>query len=759
MRRCLGVRKAVLFLTLLVHLSCANVFAQFYPQVFETTPGTIGLTLSGGAAKGLAHIGVLHVIDSLGIKIDYISGTSMGAIVGGLYASGFSALEIEDMALTIDWETMFAARPYLGLVHPRNRRNTGKSMIDVPIEQGKFRMVTGAIEGPHLWTTLEAIFFHVRTIQDFSQFPIPYACVATDLETGEAVVLNDGDIVNAIRASMAIPAVFSVVERDGRTLIDGGAVNNFPVDVVKGMGAEYVIGVQVSEGLRPAEKLRTPLDIIYQLGMFKDAYSFAINREMTDMFIRPNLDGYGATSFSQAAELIEQGKQAARRFMEDLLAIASNNPRDLPPPTDLSLLRLENIIVDTLILRGLDRIREGFVNNKLQIEKGDTINAETINRAIRRLYATDYFDRINYTYEPVVDQPDRHNLVFTMIEKPFSSLSTAIHYNSFSGVEIIAGLSSNKFLLYNLNSFIMARIGEQPAYRATFDIYTSDRQRTWVRLLSFGDVINFPVFDRFEAVARYRQSYLRTELSINRLAGPNAIFSIGAASYRQWLTPTMRTGNRISGNNSGLKAFSEYSIYSLNRHDLPQRGQNITLRAAWFFNQDPVIRVDAEQGPPLTLKDLGITIQNFLQLSLNWESYVPVHSRLTLFTHVQGGYNHNNTQGFINMFNMGGTSSFLRDQIIFSGLREYEVLTASAISLALGWHYNFWSDFYLTPQFNAALYDFDKNSGKVNLPDKILMGAGLSFGFLSPAGPLSATVAYSPQSGRVTAYVNLGWAF
>ena len=152
--------------------------------------GKIGLTLSGGGAKGFAHIGVLHIIDSLGLEVDYISGTSMGSIVGGLYSAGYSSDELEKIALSIDWANVFTSSPGISNIHVRNRIQSGKYIIELPFEQLKIAARTGAIKGQQLWGILEKLLFHIRETESFHQFPTPFTCVATNIETGEAVEIS-----------------------------------------------------------------------------------------------------------------------------------------------------------------------------------------------------------------------------------------------------------------------------------------------------------------------------------------------------------------------------------------------------------------------------------------------------------------------------------------------------------------------------------------------------------------------------------------
>src|SRR5580704_10702954 len=210
----------------------------------------IGLVLSGGGAKGLAHIGILKAIDSAGLKIDYITGTSMGSIIGGLYAIGYSADSIEKIASRIDWDLILSNQSRMRSMIMDEKDEYGKYDIELPWVNHWFRFSTGVIEGQELWLKFSELFRPVYNIKDFSKFSIPFRCVATDVSTGDAVVLDTGEIVSALRASMAIPSIFTAVEYGGHKLVDGGVVRNFPVKDVREMGAQIVIGDNVAGPLR-----------------------------------------------------------------------------------------------------------------------------------------------------------------------------------------------------------------------------------------------------------------------------------------------------------------------------------------------------------------------------------------------------------------------------------------------------------------------------------------------------------------------------
>ncbi len=733
------------------------IFMPFQSVAENDRKESIGLTLSGGGAKGFAHIGVLHIIDSLGLKVDYISGTSMGSIVGALYASGYSANEIEEFALSVDWARVFNAKPELENIHIRNRYQNGKSLFEVPFENFKIVIGTGAIEGQQLWSLLEQLFFHVRETVEFEDLPIPFACVATNIETGEPIILSSGDIVSALRASMAIPAVFTSVDRDGNRLVDGGVVNNYPVDAVKKMGAEHVLGVYVSQGLKKAEELKTPVDIIYQMGFFKDAYMFKKNKGITDLFISPDLEGYEASSFGDVQQIIERGKQIARVYMPEIKALAETNPT-MPGETSIRALR-QNIILDEVSYQGLKNIRKSYVNNIAGFKAEDTLSANKLNTITKRLYATGYFERVTYTYSASGNSPDRKHLVYTFDEKPMNKLRIGLHYNSFLGIGLIGGISTSKLFLYNLNGDFSFRLGEQPAFRMAIDFFTSDKQNNWMSLRAEGDQLKFPYNENFVSVAAYKQRYSRIDISINQIVGKSAYLSAGAAFYSQHLNPTIQTDYVIKGENRGYEAFVGFKKYTLDRHAFSRSGKNISLLASYFFGQNPSVEVITTDGTITDLSKIGISIGEFIQFKFNYEYHLPLTQRSSYFTRIQAAYNFNYTQGFLNMFNVGGTNPFLRDQILFAGLNEYEIITPAVFSAGLGWNFNVWSEFFVNPVINAAMYDFQLDNLNAVNHDNLLIGSAVSLGYRSPLGPINATISYSLQSKEVLGYINMGWSF
>jgi len=350
--------------------------------------------------------------------------------------------------------------------------------------------------------------------------------------------------------------------------------------------------------------------------------------------------------------------------------------------------------------------------------------------------------------------------MFHFDENPFGSLGVAIHYSSFTGVGLIGNISTNKLFFYNIGGYAKAHLGENPAVKGGVNFFTSDSQNQWFNIESLARYLVFPLYDDFDIIGEYRQRYFRAEATYNRLTGPNSYFSSGVGYYYQGLNPNISTDFSVRGYNHSNEAFLSWKFNSLDRHAFPRNGVKFNINTTYFFNQKPSYRLTNPQGEVTSdLSDIGIDISNYLQFSFNWESWLKISSRVSSFNQLQFGYNYQYEQSFINNFNMGGTYPFLKNQIIFAGLNEYEVLTKSAAVGTMGWQYNIWDEFVVTPLINAALYEFDIGLLNDISSDNFIFGGGLKIGYLSAVGPLEVTFSYSPQTTKVLAYINLGWTF
>jgi NTE family protein len=381
----------------------------------------IGVVFGGGGAKGAAHIGVLKVLEEQKIPVDYVAGTSMGAIVGALYASGLSAAELEKVITAIDWKDVFSGDPDRRDVDYRRKREDWDilSKLSVGIQDGKVAFPKGLVKDQKVNVLFEMLMLHTSDINDFDKLPIPYRAIAADLETGEMVVLRGGHLADAARASMSVPGAFPPVEIDGRLLIDGGIVRNVPVDIVRGMGADIIICIDVDKPLPTREELGGSLSVLNQMidiMMKKNVQEQIKTLGPQDVYINPDLGALGSTDFDKAAEIARLGEKAAREKIESLkrysvsdreyAAFAARHHRDLVNEVKVASVKIE--------VEGRTNIPPEVVSSRLSIKPGDTVNIDKLKVEAGIVYGTGDFERVDLYMEK---QPEGYDLVVKAREK------------------------------------------------------------------------------------------------------------------------------------------------------------------------------------------------------------------------------------------------------------------------------------------------------------------------------------------------------
>ena len=338
------------------------IFCNYTSAQQTGTRPKIGLTLSGGGAKGLAHVGILKAIDSAGLKIDYITGTSMGAIMGALYAVGYSGEQIEKICRKTDLEILLSNQVSLRSLTIEEKDEYGKYAIELPYINHKLRLPGGLLDGQELEFKFSELFYPVHNINNFNKFDIPFKCIASDITTGQAVVIDKGDIVTALKASMAIPTVFAPIEYDGNKLVDGGLTRNFPVRDVKEMGADIVIGSTVTAGLSSKEHLNSSLDILLQLAFFKEAEDYKTELPLCNICVKHPLEKYTMGSFSSSSKVIEVGIKDGQNIFP-VLKNLSDSLDKIYGPTDFKLNRLpkpDSVLITEYEIRGLQKQPKHF---------------------------------------------------------------------------------------------------------------------------------------------------------------------------------------------------------------------------------------------------------------------------------------------------------------------------------------------------------------------------------------------------------------
>ncbi len=385
----------------------------------------ICLALSGGGARGSAHIGVLKVLEREGIPIDCIAGASFGALVGGLYAIGYSVDGIEQILAGQDWDAIFSNEPQRRLT-PLIERRDARYQAQLAFNGWNPELPSGLLGGQRLAETLDALTAEpmLRAHYDFDRLPIPFRAVATNLVDGKAFVFREGSMAEALRASMAVPMLFTPIEKDGMLLVDGGLTANLPTGVARAMGADIVIAVDATSPLLRKDEIRTFINVIDQSLSLRMEQNQEENRKLASIVLKPELDSFTFNDFNKTREIVARGEQEAARRLEELKALVAG----IPPRQRPALPEKGKSTIDSIAFRGLKKVRQSQIESSLHVHAGEAVNPGTISADVGRIYATGLFDGVEYTLEPAGE--NRYRLVYSLKEAPLRTLGASLRYDN-----------------------------------------------------------------------------------------------------------------------------------------------------------------------------------------------------------------------------------------------------------------------------------------------------------------------------------------
>lgn len=380
----------------------------------------IGLVLSGGGAKGAAHIGVLKVIEKNNIPIDYVVGTSIGAYVGGLYALGYSADEIEKIMLNLPWDNSysdFIPRKFLSFEN-KELRDLYNIPLRLGINGGQLKSPSGLLLGQSAGSLLKLSTDVVAKFENFDHLAIPYRAIASDLATAKTVVISKGSITKAMRASATVPGVVNPVNIDGKLLVDGGLTNNMPIDVVKAMGADIVIAVDIGSPLLSKKNINSTFDVFNQLStILTNNTTLAQKRYIStrDILIRPNIDDLSTTDFSIMEKALELGKQAALLTEQELkkLSVTEQQYASYQQQKKQKSLTWLTPFIQPIVgieYQNNSSVSTAVIKEKLALKVGDIVSKEQLHIAIARVYAIDEFESVDAEF---VDSAQGRTLIVT----------------------------------------------------------------------------------------------------------------------------------------------------------------------------------------------------------------------------------------------------------------------------------------------------------------------------------------------------------
>ncbi|WP_025110576.1 patatin-like phospholipase family protein [Pseudomonas sp. H1h] len=565
------------FLPLLVHAS-------------EASRPKVGLVLSGGAARGLAHIGVLKALEEQGIKIDAIAGTSMGAVVGGLYASGYKIDELEKLALNIDWQQALSDAPPREDVPFRRKQDDRDFLVKQQLsfrDDGSLGLPLGVIQGQNLALMLESLLAHTSDTRDFDKLPIPFRAVATDIANGEKVVFRKGHLPQVIRASMSIPAVFAPVELDGRLLVDGGMTDNIPLDVAREMGVDVAIVVDIGTPLRNRKQLTTVVDVLNQsitLMTRRNSEEQLAALKPSDVLIQPALAAFGVTDFGKAQEMIDAGYRATKILDARLALLKPRESQD----AELNAARApgqRTPIITAIKVENDSKVGDDVIRYYIRQPIGEPLDLGRLHSDMGTLYGLDYFEQVQYR---VVHKGQDHTLVISARGKRSGTdylrvgLNLSDDMRGDSAFNLGASYRINGINRLGAEWLTRAQIGDKQELYTEFYQPLDVGSRYFVAPYAAFEAQNVDAVLDNDPIAQYRVERYGFGLNVGRQIGNNGEIRFGVGEA--WGKADVRIGDQDLPSENFKEGFYslKYSFDSLDNVYFPHEGKDVSLTLQQF---------------------------------------------------------------------------------------------------------------------------------------------------------------------------------
>jgi len=728
-------------LSLSILLLSLNLSAQnIKDSLIVHSQPKIGLVLSGGGAKGFAHIGVLKVLEELNMPIDYISGTSMGSIIGAFYAMGYSATEIERLVLSQNWETVLSDKISRRYIHVKDKSNLDRYVISFPIKPKGIQIPAGIVQGQNIINLFERSTIEFHNQNDFRKFPIPFVCIATDLETGDAVVLDKGNISQALRASMAIPTVFTPVEIDGHLLADGGMINNFPVEEVVKMGADIVIGVDVQTGPRDKSELNSIDDIINQTISLMAKKEFEENRKYCDIYIKPDILKYSMADFAKADSLIHQGEEGARQQLERLKELIEKHQlvktqkQNYPMTTDSS-----QFFIDRIQINGLKHVRQTTLLGKLDIEERNWSSIKEIRKGINRAYGSKYFDRINFQ---LIGENEK-TLVIDVKERRSNRFNVGIHYDDNNKASVLLNTTFQNKIQDGSSLSLDLKLSENPRFTATYNMDNGIKPGYQFKLdLNDSEVF---AFDDGKKIGSFDLKYLKLDANLHSTFKESYSMGFGGKMELYRLSTNIATPEIEDSAEDYY--FTYYAFINMDSHEkgyYPKTG----------FSLYGEYKLITDNGTTLKDNNKPSSVAYFKA-----QKAISLSQRFTLYPKFYGRVVWGKSVPEVFQTYTGGQdeSNYLDIQVPFIGLRRMELASSNSFIFRSDIQFELLKNNYLILKPNVGKVVEDVNSALTK--GRWIKGIGLTYSYNSLIGPIEVTLSLSDVEKKVRGFINLGFWF
>lgn len=710
----------------------------------------IGLVLSGGGARGFAHIGVIKVLEEAGIDVDFIGGTSMGSIVGGLYAMGYSIYEIEEIALTQDWEYILNDRVNRSDLGFYEKQSSERYVLSLALSGRKISIPPGLAYGQNVTQLLTKLTNPAFQSVDFNDLDKPFLCMATDLLSGQAIKLDTGNLALAMRASMSVPSAFAPVKYDPFYLVDGGVLNNFPANHVKNMGADYLIGVDIATPLYQKEEISNLVQILSQSIFLNGEDAYNRNLEMIDFLIKPKIEPYTAFDFDRADSLIKRGESFTRGILPQIrkfLDSIGHHPEIVRGKSN-AFPDMVGVFVDHVQYNGNKKTSNKYLRRQLDINSGDFISMRELDERISLLYGTKLFHNVYYE----LDYSDSGETIITVYveEASLFDINVSAHYNDYTKAGLILNLTSRNLGLPNGRLSVDLALGRVARFSSE---YVVDNGLT----PGFGLKLN--LFNQYGYQYEGNKKILSFDMGVASSQG------YGLMTFRNVMR--LRLGyelqeNRISQkvsliefdkfNNTCNNVFADFTIDTYDRANFPSKGIYLNGKIEFgggennllFDTNDEVIN----NAVDYTYLGVKGRLEGVVKMDQNFSLIPSFYFRKVWGENVI----------FTKLNSFGGfQKTYIDSYLPFPGYDFMELEGHTTIYPALKFRYNFWKNHYLIAKGNVLSINLDIDKG-IDENDFYYSWL-LSYSYNSPFGPITLSMAEAYPKNKLIFDISVGFWF
>lgn len=747
----------------------------------DDTRPKIGLVLSGGGAKGISHIGVLKAMEKAGIRPDYITGTSMGALIGGLYAIGYSADTLQKMVEGIDWDVVLSNKIPLNYIAYEEKFYYDRYQINFPINDYKITLPNGLIEGQMLSELFSDFTWTASKYNNFDEFPIPFKCIATDVSTGQPYVFEDGSLGKAMRASMAIPTAFTSVDVDSTLFVDGGIVNNFPVELCREMGADIIIGVNVSSsGFEDAREINNIPGILMQMAMISSLEKLPVQIESCDIYIQPKLEGYSSGSFSSYEEILKIGDEAGEKFYPEFIELANEFQLNDTSYKGIAI-EPEAVVISKVVLTGNTRTPDYVINGKLGIQEGDLVDREKVELGVRSVFGLNNFKKVVYGLDKL-EGKNEYILYIMMQENTPATLLASVHYDNTFSAGIILNLTLRNVLFKGSRAVIQGDISENPKLRFDYLKYMGDNQHFALQTIYQYDLLQVPVYE-FGEIKDYANK-TQNNFQLKAITTNSLKYSVGLGyEFTNISEKSKFSFNLPEGISKTILNYHSvdlsYFRNSNNNRNFPTMGSSTEILINTIFKADYRASLDNGVdsvnigGIPVNSEQLNELVKAlepnyFIQLYTNNFWIKHFSPKFQLIPNFSAGFTISNDEDykFYEEYGIGGVQRINRLDTRAFGLNFSELYAPNFAQIGLSFQNVFWKSIFLqygvnmlgyyeyVPIDNLASIDWDEF---VN--NNTMIGYGFILRYKSIIGPISFGMSRNTQDSYFRYYFQLGYSF